>query len=180
MAVSLDGLDPAFREKVEALLNKCLQSGVEMRPYFSIRHVDEQARLWRQSRATEEINAAIHILKQAGAPYIAEVLDRVGPQHGPHVTNSLPGLSWHQWGEAVDCFWAVNGRAEWSSSVLVNGINGYKFYASSARDAGLEAGGFWSSIKDWPHVQLRRFGSPVSAGMTLKQVNDAMKQKFGS
>ena len=47
------------------------------------------------------------------ANFLASVLDGVGPQHGPHVTNALPGLSWHQWGEAVDCFWT-----EWLGRVV--------------------------------------------------------------
>lgn len=179
MAIALDTLDGAFRAKVEELIQSCLGDGVIMRPYFGLRSLDEQAVLWRQSRATEEIAAAVERLQQSGAPFLAEVLQRVGPQHGPHVTNALPGLSWHQWGEAVDCFWALNGQAEWSATKIVDGINGYRFYANRARSMGLDAGGLWPSFKDWPHVQLRAAGSPVSAGMTMAQINAEMKSRFG-
>ncbi|MCP4565247.1 MAG: M15 family metallopeptidase [Bosea sp.] len=179
MAISLDSLDEAFRVKVEALLESCLKDGVVMRPYFGLRKPEEQARLWRQSRAIEEIQAAEQRLRQSGAPFLADVLVSVGPQHGPHVTNALPGLSWHQWGEAVDCFWALNGQAEWSPTKIVDGINGYRFYANRAKNMGLEAGGLWPSFKDWPHVQLRAAGSPVSAGMSMAEIDTQMKQRFG-
>lgn len=59
---------------------------------------DAQAKLWRQSRAIQEITAAIKKLASAKANFLASVLDGVGPQHGPHVTNALPGPSWLRWG----------------------------------------------------------------------------------
>jgi peptidoglycan LD-endopeptidase CwlK len=179
MAISLEKLEPAFREKVESLLHTLNTIGVEMRPYFGIRTPQEQAMLWRQSRSREEIASAINRLRLGAANFLAEVLDEVGPQNGPHVTNALPGLSWHQWGEAVDCFWAVNGTAEWSATKLIDGINGYRIYAERAREAGLEAGGFWTGLKDWPHVQMRKAGSPASAGMTLEEIDEHMRRRYG-
>jgi peptidoglycan LD-endopeptidase CwlK len=179
MAVALDGLDPAFRSKVEDLLAVLKGIGVDMRPYFGLRTLHEQAILWRQSRSKEEIAAAIQKLHNANADFLADVLKSVGPQHGPHVTNALPGLSWHQWGEALDCFWSLNGSAEWSASRIADGINGYRVYADRAEDLGLNAGGHWGSFKDWPHVQMRSAGSPIGAGMTLAEVNAEMQQRFG-
>lgn len=179
MAIPLTDLDEAFREKMQSLLAALDAIGVEMRPYFGVRTPEEQAILWRQSRSREEISAAIARLRSGGADFLADILRDVGPRHGPHVTNALPGLSWHQWGEAVDCFWAVNGVAEWSSTKLVDGINGYRVYATKAKELGLEAGGFWSSLKDWPHVQLRRAGSPASAGMTLAEIDEQMRNRYG-
>lgn len=163
MSVGLDQLTAEFRRSVEALLDQCKMNGVEMRPFFAVRSPQEQARLWRQSRSREEIEAATHRLQAGGAVFLARILVSMGAQHGPRVTNCLPGLSWHQWGEAVDCFWAVNGVAEWSASRLVDGVNGYHFYARMARASGLYPGGLWRSLKDWPHVQLRSEGSPIEA-----------------
>lgn len=179
MAVTLDGTDPGFRHQVEILLAECLKSGVEMRPYAALRKPQDQAKLWRQSRSIEQIEAQVKGLRAADAPYLADVLEEVGPQHGPHVTNALPGLSWHQWGEAVDCFWALNGQAEWSTSKLVNGLNGYRFYADRAKAQGLTAGGFWPRLKDWAHVQLRPESSPLTAGMILSEIDAEMRQRFG-
>ena len=179
MAISLDGLDPAFRAKVEELLTALKAIGVDMRPYFGLRTLEQQAILWRQSRSKEEIAAAIDKLKSANAGFLADVLHSVGPQHGPHVTNALPGLSWHQWGEALDCFWSLNGSAEWSVSKIADGINGYKVYANLAKEMGLNAGGHWNSFKDWPHVQMRAAGSPIGAGMTLAEIDAVMRKRFG-
>ncbi len=179
MAANLDQLIPEFRPKVVELLARCIQRGVEMRPYFTLRDPFDQARLWRQSRSAEEIQQKIAEFEKGGADFLAHCLESVGPQHGGPVTNTPPGFSWHQWGEAVDCFWLVNGAAEWSSQKLVNGINGYRVYVDLAKDIQLTPGGLWTSLKDWPHVQFRSVSNPGKI-MSLSQINKAMKARFGS
>jgi peptidoglycan LD-endopeptidase CwlK len=94
------------------------------------------------------------------------------------VTNALPGLSWHQWGEALDCFWVVDGAAEWSTRRLVNGLNGYHVYADEAKRLELTAGGFFRSLKDWPHVQLDKAGSPLGR-FSILEIDAEMKSRFG-
>lgn len=174
----LSALVAAFRARVVALLDRCAARGTPMRPYFTLRSPFEQARLWRQSRARQEIEAKIAELKSKSAPFLADCIARVGPQHGDPVTNAVPGLSWHQWGEAVDCFWLVNGQAEWSPKKKINGVNGYQVYAAEAQTAGLTAGGLWPRFKDWPHVQLRSANSPLGV-MTLVEIDRTMKERFG-
>jgi peptidoglycan L-alanyl-D-glutamate endopeptidase CwlK len=98
MAANMNDLIPEFRQKAEALLEKCAQRGVEMRPYCTLRSPFEQAKLWRQSRTWEEVQTKIAELKAAGANFLVFCFERVGPQNGRHVTNALPGFSWHQWG----------------------------------------------------------------------------------
>src|SRR5688500_11665145 len=105
MAADLEPLVPEFRAKVDQLITRCQREGVEMRPYFAIRTPFEQAKLWRQSRTREEIMNRMATLRAAGAEFLAHCIESVGPQNGLHVTNAPPGLSWHQWGEAVDCVW---------------------------------------------------------------------------
>jgi peptidoglycan L-alanyl-D-glutamate endopeptidase CwlK len=178
MAANLDLLVPEFRDKVLELLAGCKARGYEMRPCVSLRDPYEQARLWRQSRSTEEINKKIQEIEGAGATFLAQCLRSVGPQHGDPVTNALPGLSWHQWGEAADCFWLVDGKAEWSTKKIVAGQNGYEVYANGAEAIGLTAGGHWKKLKDWLHVQLRSADSPL-AEMSLREIDTAMKQRFG-
>lgn len=179
MAVSLDGLQAEFRQNVLNLIANLAAKGIEMRPCAALRKPDEQAILWRQSRAKEEIEAAIAKLRSQGGDFLADTLQNVGPQHGEHVTNALPGFSWHQWGEAVDCFWVVNGTAEWSTTRTVDGVNGYKVYAGSAASFSLTAGGTWSSLKDWPHVQARKAGSPAAEGLTIRDIDQEMRRRFG-
>jgi hypothetical protein len=178
MAADLNQLVPEFKPLVETLLTQCAQRGVEMRPYFTLRDPFEQARLWRQSRATEEIRAKIAEFENGGADFLAHCLRSVGPQYGDHVTDAPPGFSWHQWGEAVDCFWFANGKAQWSTQKKVNGVNGYRVYTKEAKNLGLTAGGNWTTLKDWPHVQFRAAGHPGRV-MSLADINRTMKERFG-
>jgi hypothetical protein len=177
MAADLTTLVPAFGAKLGELLTRCAARGVTMRPYAALRTPLEQSRLWRQSRSAEEIGAQIAAFRAAGAEFLANCLESVGPQHGDPVTNAPPGLSWHQWGEAVDSFWLVENRAEWSTAKKVNGLNGYRVYAEEAEGLGLTAGGLWATLKDWPHVQSRREASPVQL-MQLAAVSEEMQRRF--
>lgn len=178
MAIDLNELDPAFRAKVQDALARCAGRGVVMRPYNGLRSPLEQAKLWRQSRSSEEIADRIADLQAKGAPFLAKCIEDAGPQNGDPVTNAIPGLSWHQWTEAVDCFWLVDGRAEWSTRKLVGGLNGYQVYAVEGEAAGLTAGGHWTSLKDWPHLQLRKDASPLNT-MGLQDIDREMNKRFG-
>jgi peptidoglycan LD-endopeptidase CwlK len=178
MPPTLDDLIPSFRDGVSRLLDACAARGVEMRMNETLRTPFDQARFWRQSRTLAEIQAKIAELQSAGAPFLADCIRRVGPQHGDPVTNAPPGLSWHQWGEALDCFWVVDGEAEWSTTKKVNGVNGFRVYANEAHELGLDAGGLWTKLKDWPHVQLRPGRSPLAL-MSLQAIDTAMAARFG-
>lgn len=161
-----------FREKAQLLLENCAELGATLRPFFTLRGVEEQAKLWRQSRPLSEIEATITKLRNEGAQFIADTLGDVGPQHGRWATNALPGQSWHQWGEAIDCFVVgENGRAAWSSK-----HPSYEIYASEARKLGLNSGYYWQR-QDAVHVQLRAQG--VRAIYTWPEIDRTMKEKFG-
>jgi len=178
MAVDLHSLVPEFQGKVQDLIAACAARQVVMRPYNAVRTPAEQAVLWRQSRSKEEIDQGIQKLRLAGAPFLADCIEQAGPQHGDPVTNAMPGLSWHQWAEAVDCVWVVGDKAEWSTAKKVDGVNGYRVYAEEAVRLGLTAGGNWTSFKDWPHVQLRAQASP-DKGMSLAEIDAEMRRRFG-
>jgi hypothetical protein len=175
---SLADLEPEFRARCERLLARCRPRGVEMRVNETVRDPLRQARLWRQSRTRETIAATIDDLRARGAPFLAHCVESVGPQSGPEVTRALPGLSWHQWGEALDCFWVVDGAAVWSTTRRVNGVNGFRVYAEEARALGLTAGGFFTRFRDFPHVQLRAAASPAAV-FSLAEVDAVMVERFG-
>ncbi|GAB4023727.1 hypothetical protein GCM10028808_74830 [Spirosoma migulaei] len=177
MAADLNTLVPEFKVKVEQLLENCLKQGIEMRPNEALRGPLKQAIYWRQSRSIEEINKKIKELRVKEAPFLADCLEKVGPQHGKHVTDVIPGVSWHQWGEALDCLWIVKGEAEWSLTKLVNGLNGFKVYAQEAKKIGIEAGFFWPKFKDSPHVQLRKTANP-SVILSLSDISKVMQERF--
>jgi peptidoglycan L-alanyl-D-glutamate endopeptidase CwlK len=182
MSRDLSLLSPEFRGAVGRVLAACYELGVEIRPYVTVRDPSEQARLWRQSRSIEEITQAIHSLESNGAPFLAQVLRSVGPQNGDHVTDALPGLSWHQWGEAVDCYWQVGGQANWSTRDkvrLADGreMNGYRLYGEIAVAQGLTSGGFWSTPVDWVHIQQRK--EAVERLYGWPQIDQEMRKRFG-
>lgn len=182
MSRDIDVLDADFQEQIQDLLAQCGAQGVEMRPFHTLRDPFEQARLWRQSRSTAEIQARLRQLGRKGAPFLAHVIESVGPQHGPPVSNAIPGLSWHQWGEAIDCYWLLRNKAEWSSNkqtTLADGrkLNGYRLYAELAAAAGMTAGGHWRRLKDWPHIQKR--SAEVADYYSLPEIDAAMQARFG-
>ena len=178
MSRNIDDLTIDMQGLTMSLCSVTRDQGYEMRPFFTLRTPAEQAKLWRQSRSRDEIEKTIKRFQNRKYAYLAQAIQAVGPQNGPHVTNALPGLSWHQWGEAVDCFWLVDGKAEWSTRRKVNGRNGYAVYAQAARDLGLTAGGHWTRFKDWPHVQLRPASSPAKV-YSMEHIDAEMARRFG-
>lgn len=175
----IEDLVPALQPQALTLLEKCRARGIEMRPSATLRSPFEQAKLWRQSRSKQTVQNKIAQLRNLDADFLAFCLESVGPQpSGPNVTGSIPGLSWHQWGEAIDCFWLVNGDDVWDPDLKINGLNGFRVYAQEAKQMGLTAGGLWQNFKDWPHVQLKSAGSPTDV-MSLTDVDRIMKERFG-
>lgn len=169
---SLDLLVPGFKPKVEGLLGALMREGFHLRPFFTLRDPWTQARLWRQSRGIQEVNRAAEMLARERAYFLRQALVEVGPQHGRWATNALPGQSWHQWGEAVDCFVLEGSRAKWSRS-----HPGYKRYAELAEGMGLTAGYFWPGSKqDAVHVQVRT--SSVRSLYTWAKIDEEMRNRF--
>ncbi|HET7628625.1 MAG TPA: peptidoglycan-binding protein [Bacillales bacterium] len=65
---------------------------------------------------------------------------------GRIVTNAMGGDSFHNWGLAFDAYPIVNGRVS-------NDLNLYRRMGRLGQQAGLEWGGTFRSIKDFPHFQ---------------------------
>jgi hypothetical protein len=176
MSRDLTLLTEEFQIDVGKLMRECTIIGVTMTPYFTLRTVWEQARLWRQSRPFSKIELTVATLRQEGGEYLAGIIEEVGSCNGPHVTNAIPGNSWHQFGQAVDCFWNVRGDAEWSATVKIDEINGYHVYAESAVELGLRPGSTWG---DWPHVQKPKESAPNKL-MSWENINEIMSDQFGN
>jgi len=87
-----------------------------------------------------------------------------------------PGISWHQWGEAIDFFWLVDGKAEWSATKLIDGHNGYKTLANEAEKLGLTAGGHWNKFKVWPHIQRPKENNPAKLHL-VKEIDTEMHKR---
>lgn len=73
---------------------------------------------------------------------------------GPEVTKSPPGYSMHQFGLAVDCMPSLNPP---SGPYAIDGVAGSPRYVAMraiAEAQGLISGSRWTSIVDWPHLQM--------------------------
>src|SRR5687767_14770611 len=164
----LEDLVPEAQEMAKRHILLCAEAGIELLIYCTLRDTHEQARLYRQSRTKEQVQAKMDQLTARGFPALARILKEVGPQKsGPKVTGAGPGESFHQYSRAYDCVPVVNGKPVWSAA----GESG-KLWAKVGqlgKKCGLEWAGDWTSFREFPHFQL-------TAGDT---VLDLMKAKFG-
>lgn len=170
--LALTDLVEEFSDKINEVIFQCHADGHWVVPYTTIRDPWEQAKLWRRSRTYSQIVAAQQDLHTADAEFLSQCINDVGIQPlAPWATNALPGLSWHQWGEAVDCYIQdKNGHAIWDST-----HPGYESYAQRAKEMGLDAGHYWTK-KDSVHVQLRK--GRVLDFHTLSEVDAEMLKRY--
>lgn len=175
MSRDIEDLVPNFRASCRQVLEACKAEGVIMVPTFTVRSPTEQAILWRQSRTADVIARKIQFLHDQKADYLAEILRDVGPRQGKWATNALPGASYHQYGEALDCAWRVGDAIEWDTNKLINGVNGYRLYAEKAKEFGLFSLG--PRLGDWAHIQMRP--GDVTDSYTWAEIDARMKERFG-
>jgi hypothetical protein len=136
-------LDPTFIQKLRELITNMEALGHRINPYYGIRTLAEQARIWRRSRSTAEVNALMDTLKSHNCPYALSVLKSVGPQKmAPWGTNTYM-YSYHLIGKACDMF--VDGD--------MAGGPVYDVLAAEALKVGLTPGRNFSH-PDSGHVQL--------------------------
>ena len=165
----LEDLVPEAEEMAKRHILLCAEAGIELLIYCTLRDTHEQARLYRQSRTKEQVQAKMDQYKAKGFPALAQILKDVGPQKsGPKVTGAGPGESFHQYSRAYDCVPVLNGKPVWSSSG--EGGKLWEKVGQMGRKIGLEWAGDWTSFREFPHFQL-------TAGDT---VLDLMKMKFGA
>ena len=157
------------------LFAACRARGADMQISSAIRGPGSQARIWCQSRSETEIAAAKAGMVASGAPWLASLLRYDTGRRGPEVTRALPGASWHQWGEAIDCFVRIDGKP-----AKDGGNPGYRIYAEEAVKVGLDAGLFWPNFPDAGHIQLRKQSSPTKARISWPQIESQMKSRYGA
>lgn len=167
---NLKDLTPAVQEKAQFIINECKSKGVDILIYCTLRSLEEQARIWRQSRSKAEINAKMVKYRQRGFGYLADIVESVGPQNGPHVTDACAGESWHNYAEAVDGVPTVGGKAMWSYNT---NKKLWDIFGNVVKKAGMEWGGNWTRFKDYPHAQLRPGGNPLKV-FTPEQIKEIL------
>ncbi len=173
----LNNLEPRFAESITKLLNNCKHAGVTLELREGLRNTFTQAVYWRRSRSKEEIAQQIKKLQNSNADFLAYSLFIVGEQQGPPTTNALPGLSWHQYGLAVDCAWVLDGKVCWDNENLYDGINGYEVLAAEAKKLNICSGHDWANLKDSGHLQAHFHDSPLTI-YTLKTIDQLMEARY--
>jgi peptidoglycan L-alanyl-D-glutamate endopeptidase CwlK len=151
-------LTPEMRRKVLLVKQECLKNKVEILFYCTLRPLDEQAVMYRQSNSFAKINAKIEELSENGFGFLSNIIIDIGAQQNTKwKTNACPGESFHNYGEAVDGVPIVNGRPVWNyeENPMV-----WDIYGKAVKNAGLEWGGDWKK-KDLPHAQLAKGSNPL-------------------
>lgn len=155
---SIKKLMPEMAEKAQQVQRYCEVRGVSLLIYCTLRSLEEQAQLYRQSRSYAQIVEKMNSLRGRGFGYLADIIEKVGPQHGPHVTNAAPGESWHNYAEAFDAVPLRAGKAMWQYK---GNEKLWDTYAQALHEAGLNWAGNWKSFQELPHAQLREGGNPL-------------------
>tara|TARA_R110000787_G_scaffold47246_2_gene114458 strand:+ start:2146 stop:2685 length:540 start_codon:yes stop_codon:yes gene_type:complete len=163
-------LTPQTRIAAAAVDRMCADAGFPILIYCTMRTCAEQAQIYRSTRTRSEITSKMQSLTDMGYPFLAQLIESVGPQAGQlgkHKTKAGPGESWHNYGEAFDAAPKVGGSVIWDTA-----DPGYAAYGHACQLMDLTWGGSWGW--DHPHAQLRATKNPLRAGMDPLNVRDML------
>lgn len=175
--IILSKLEPKFADKINSILNNCKNTGVEIELREGERNTFTQAVYWRRSRSDKDVQEQIKALQNDKADFLAYCLFVVGEQQGTHATNAIPGLSWHQYGLAVDCAWILNSKVCWDNENLYDGINGYEVLAREAKKLDVCSGHEWVGFRDSGHLQANFYSSPLEV-YSLATIDELMEERY--
>jgi len=154
----ISDLTPDMAQKANLVVNECKSEGVDILIYCTLRSLEEQARLYRQSRTFSEIVEKVRKFRERGFDFLADILIGVGPCFGPHVTNAAPGESWHAYKVAFDGVPMINGKPAWKYE---DAPEAWDIYGEACRNAELNYAGDWDRFKELPHAQKREGSNPL-------------------
>lgn len=154
----LSDLTPEVRRKASRVKRMCKEAGFDLLIYCTLRTLEEQARLFRQSRTWEEITSKIAKFDARGLHFLSKIIMDVGPCYGRHTTNAAPGESWHSYGKAWDAVPVIGGKLAW---VYGHSITEWDIYGKYIREVGMSWAGNWSRFIEYPHAQLGEGSNPL-------------------
>jgi len=154
----IEDLAPDVQVAANLIVGGCATEDVDILIYCTLRPLEEQARLYRQSRAIIEIRFKIALFRQRGLVFLADILQDVGPCYGPHVTNAAPGESWHNYAEAFDGVVLIGGKPAWNFN---DAPFEWTMYGKWIEEAGLNWSGNWKRFKEIAHAQKRHGSNPL-------------------
>jgi len=166
MSRSINDLTDEVKELAEETVSLCSSRGVDLVIYSTLRTLEDQARLYRQSRTRSQILSKQQKIRNRGFGFLADIIDKVGPQSGKKATNAAPGESFHNYGLAFDAAPVVNGKILWRtiddpSTLDIDEGKIWQIYGKSSTDAGLNWSGYWTSFKEYAHSQLGKGSNPL-------------------
>jgi len=171
----LSDLIPEMEDRAEKVIQYCNEKGLDLLIYCTLRSLEEQAKLYRQSRSWSTIEKKIEKFNNRGFKFLADILEGVGPCSGPHVTNAAPGESWHGYAEAFDAVPVVGGKLDWAYDKSKE-YEEWEIYGKAVLKAGLVWAGAWKSFKEFPHAQFRFGSSNPLKIYTPDQVYDILRK----
>lgn len=155
---SLEDLDSEVKNLAQRVVEICVGAEIDLLIYCTLRPLEDQARLYRQSRSRQTIEKKIDDFHSRGYGFLANILESVGAQNGPHVTNAAPGESFHNYGLAFDAVPLLGGKCCWE---YASNRPLWESYGEAVRQCGLEWAGDWTSFREYPHAQLGAGGNPL-------------------
>lgn len=155
-------LNPEFVPLLQQLISNMEGKGHTVNAYYGFRSLDSQAKIYRRSRSTVQINMLLDELKKNGATYAASVMESVGPQPTGSWGTDTYLYSQHLIGEACDMF--IDGD--------MKGGDVYNTLASEAIKLGLTPGRNFTH-QDSGHIQYRAI--ELSKTYTMAQMDSILK-----
>lgn len=155
----LDDLTGDLKSRAEKIRSACIEAaGFDLLIYCTLRPLEEQARLYRQSRSRHEIERKINTLRNMGFEVLAEIIEKVGPCYGEHVTNAAPGESWHNYGMAFDAVPLIGGKPSWN---YLKAKEYWDAYGEAVRQVDMYWAGDWKRFREYPHAQACEGSNPL-------------------
>lgn len=141
-------LHPWFLAKLQELLINCGKRGAVYYATSGLRSFEEQAKIYAQGR-----DASGKVIKKENV-----------------ISNAPPGTSFHNYGIACDfCrdgdLEKVGLQPDWDKA-------DYLILAEEAEKLGLEAGYFWKSFPDVPHIQVNIKKLGITSIYQLKSLRE--------
>lgn len=157
----IEDLIPEMQDSARRVVNRCADTDVDLLIYCTLRTLEEQAILFRKTRTRWAIEKKIEALRTNGFSYLGDIIEGIGPQHGPlghHVTHAGPGESWHNYARAFDAVPIVSGKAAWD---ILAFASEWEVYGESSEAVGLTWAGRWVRFKEYPHSQIMAGSNPL-------------------
>lgn len=146
-------VNPWFLSKCKELVKNCAARGAVYYAIQGTRTWDEQQKLYNQGRNAK-----------------GEVIDK-----SKVVTKAKPGLSFHNYGIAID--FCLDKDLETDGLQPDWDTKNYKVLGEEALKLGLDAGIFWKSFVDAPHIQVPESLLKITSVLQLKSLYEKRGQK---